>query len=287
MLNFVAKPLFLMVALIVLMPTVQAASCGSGSARAVVDSLMNMDAARAEWSIDSWATQEGDNPLLDFYRAMTVMVTAFNNDAVGAAKRPYEDKALKLLKRAIKHAQRKIDNGSDDPQIRYALGASQAYKAGIHQARGQKFKAYDLGYAGRETLRQLIEDYPDMEDAYLPLGLYEYFLGSSSETKGLGAKMMDLSGDRQLGLEYLERAVQFAPEVAPEAARVLLMETGLEESEMCRYRELADEMHTTYPTNNLFAMNARIIALQCRLAERENGYVAPTAGIYLNRGCRE
>ena len=109
MLNFVAKPLFLMVALIVLMPTVQAASCGSGSARAVVDSLMNMDAARAEWSIDSWATQEGDNPLLDFYRAMTVMVTAFNNDAVGAAKRPYEDKALKLLKRAIKHAQRKID----------------------------------------------------------------------------------------------------------------------------------------------------------------------------------
>lgn len=285
MLNFAIKPTLIVLAFIALLSTSHASACGSGSARAVVDSLMNMDAATAEGHISSWSAQEAGNPLLDFYRAMTVMVTAFNNDALGPAKRPYEDKALKLLKRAIKNAQRQVDRGSDDPQVRYALGASQAYKAGIHQARGQNFKAYDLGFAGRETLRGLIEDYPDMENAYLALGLYEYFLGSSPEAQGVGAKMMDLSGDRDQGLQYLERAVQFAPDVAPEAARVLLMETGLEEAEMCRYQGLAEEMRNTYPTNNLFAMNARIIALQCRLIERENGGVAPSAGIYLSQGC--
>jgi len=117
------------------------------------------------------------------------------------------------------------------------------------------------------------------------LGLFEYFLGNNSADHGVSARLLNLTGDPELGLSYLERAVENAPNVAPEAARILLMDTSLSDNEMCRYSDLSAQMHNRYPDNRIFRLLSELLPLQCRLAEAEGQSVSPSVGVTLNAGC--
>ena len=255
----------------------------NGQARAVVDSILNLNPSQAQTQISRWSQADPNHPMLDFYRALTVLTRAYTNDE--GVTRQAEDDALTFFNKVVRSTESNVESGSAAPDTRLAYGLSQALRASIYFTHDKQLKAYDFGFKGREALQNLINEYPEMEDAYLGLGLYEYHLGMSTQSKGLTARLMKMSGDSDLGISYLERAVETATVAGPEAARVLLMELQLDEAGMCRYGDLARQMHQRYPGNETFSLIARIIPLQCRLAEAENIPTAPSAGITLNSGC--
>lgn len=261
------------------------AACEPGDPRLVVDRMMNLDVAGTDAQLQWLEQRDPQHPLLEFLRAMAILNRAYTTERIDRA---VEERALVPLRQAVDAAQRRLNQGDDDPQVRLALGLSQAFVASIYFAHEKSLKAYRFGRAGRETLEALVAEHPEMEDAYLGLGLYNYYLGSI-DSKGMrfGAKLMGMTGDRDLGIYYLEQAVQNAPTVAPVAARVLLMEVNLPDSEMCRYRDLAEQMHQRYYSNRIFDLIAKIIPLECRLAEGDGLPISPDAGLVLNPGCNE
>ncbi len=252
--------------------------------RAVVDSIINLDIARAESLVNGWAAREPGQPLLDVFRALTEMAKPYVNDRLD--RQPFWDQALALFERIIdRNADRDLSSASEDQVL--ALGLAQAYKSLIHAARAQSIRAYGAASAGRETLGALIAARPDLGDAYVLLGMFEVVAGSVPDDQKLALKLVNFTGDRYLGVSYLERAVQNASVFAPEAARLLLMDAQLAETELCRYTELAHQMRDTYRGNRALQLLSQVIDLQCSLAAREGLPVDGDMGLRLGSGCAQ
>ena len=264
-------------------PMIAGAACEPDSPRAIIDAMLNLDVYGTEEKIAQLEARDPNHPLLDFLKAMAILNRAYTTSTIDRAA---EERALVPLIEAVNKARARIQSGDDDPQVQLALGLSQAFVGSIYFAHDKSLKAYRYASAGHTTLENLVAEHPEIEDALLGLGLFNYYLGSI-ESKGMkwGAKMMGLEGDRELGLSYLEEAARNAPNVAPVAARVLLMEVDLPDEEKCKYASLAQEMRMRYPGNRIFDLIARIIPLQCRLAESEGRSVYPDAGMTLAGSC--
>lgn len=257
--------------------------CRAEKPRAVIDSMLNLDVMGTDAKLAALEAQEPQHPLLDFLKAMAILNRAYTTSTID---RSVEEQALVPLIHAVESARARIQSGDNDPEVRLALGLSQAFVGSIYFAHEKSLKAYRYASAGQRTLEQLYAEHPEMTDALLGLGLFNYYLGSiDSKSMKWGAKMMGLKGDRELGLHYLEQAVETAPTVAPVAARVLLMEVDLPDEEKCKYASLAEQMRQDYPGNRIFDLIARIIPLQCRLLESEGGYTAGDAGLALSSAC--
>lgn len=266
---------------IIFIPATQA--CTVNPARAVMDSLLNLDISQAEQQLQTWPRNKTNRFQHDLYAALTVLVKSYNDGA--GVNQHHKDRALKKLKKLISKTQRAIDNGDSATQTRLVNGMAEAYTSAILLSQDKNMRAYNHSYAGREQLQELVNEHPDMEDAYLVLGMFEYFLGSIPDDMKSRARAMGMEGDRETGLSHLERTVENAEISAPEAARVLLLETELPDAEACRYRDLSELMHNEYPANELFAVTARIIRLQCRISEAEGQAVAAPIQLTLNQGC--
>jgi hypothetical protein len=264
-------------------PGMPASACEVGPARAVMDQLLDLDIATARNKLAAWPQDENSAQLHTLYSAMTTLVNSYN-DGTGVNQH-YKDEALAQLRKLSSVTEKRINRGDADPETRFVHGMAEAYISAILLSKEKQIRAYTHAQAGREALQNLVNEHPEMEDAYLVLGMFEYFLGSIPDDLKSKARLMGMEGDKDLGLSYLERAVENAPISAPEAARVLLLETGLPEEESCRYQPLADLMHQRYPRNELFTVTARIIALQCRIAEAEGRMVAAPVSLSLHSGC--
>jgi tetratricopeptide (TPR) repeat protein len=60
-----------------------------------------------------------------------------------------------------------------------------------------------------------------LADAYLPIGIFSYYTGTSSAPIQFAARLFGILPDRNAGLRYLERAALEAPHAWIEAAYIL------------------------------------------------------------------
>ncbi len=255
-----------------------ALACSKSPERVAVEKLLNIEIDGAEAMVNQWPK----GLKKDYYEGMILLVKAYN---IGAGvDEPLKAKAAKQLGKVIKKARFQVED-SHNPEISLILGLARMYRAGILMTQNRKAKAYDDTFSSREILTTLVEDQPEMEDVYLPLGMYEFFLSKIPADMKTKAKLMSLSGNRDVGLQFLERAVENSPTSAPEAARVLLVETNLSDTEMCRYQSLSREMERRFPSNELLQLTRSIIALQCSIARQEGRDVAVDIPLVINEGC--
>lgn len=255
-----------------------AIACSKSPERVAVEKLLNIEIDGAETMVSQWPK----GLKKDYYEGMILLVKAYN---VGTGvDEPLKSRAAKQLGKVIKKA-RFATEDSHDPGASLILGLARMYRAGILMTQNRKAKAYDDTFSSRELLTSLAEEQPDMEDIYLPLGMYEFFLSRIPEDMKTKAKMLSLTGNRDAGLQFLERAVENSPTSAPEAARVLLVETNLSDTEMCRYQSLSRDMEKRFPGNELLQLTRNIIDLQCRIAQQEGRDVAMDMPLVINEGC--
>ena len=83
------------------------------------------------------------------------------------------------------------------------------------------FKAFKYGKKGRNLLEEVIEEKPDFYDAYLGLGMFNYYADRLSGFIGFISSILGFSGDRNLGLEYMKLAANKGKESVREANFVL------------------------------------------------------------------
>ncbi len=281
--SILRRPLATLLLLGLLAGPAGAADCQVSPARAIVDRILDLRPADATRLVDAWAAQRPDDPMVDFYRALTVLGEAYVDEY--APREPYWQRALGHLKRAIARAGGDREEAELTPRQALVVGMAESFRGLILLARGNKLQAYQAAWRGRNMLEDLVGSHPELADAYVVLGIYEYFTGSAPSAERRKLRLAGMDGDAALGVSYLEQAVEQAPVMAPEAARLLLMEVKGDETESCRYVPLAREMARRYPHNRPLQLLARVKALECRVAREEGQPVDEPLPLAIHDGC--
>jgi len=274
------KVIFSMMLLVTLLfsTTSSAYACTQRPERAILEHLLNLDIPAAESMLLSWP--DGINKR--YYDAMVSVIKTYNGD--NGVDEVMKKEAISKLGKVIRSSQNKYSRKT--PENSLILGMSRMYRAGLNMTLGKGTSAYNDTYKSQQTFKQLTKDYPDFTDPLLVMGMFELFLSNIPEDQKKKAKtFLSIGGDKQKGIDFLERAVETSPLAAPEAARVLLMEANLEAPEICRYRSLAQEMTGRYRNNDLLKITESIIRLKCSIAEAEGSSIAPDQQFVIHQGC--
>lgn len=237
--------------------------CELPYSRQIVDAILNADYPLAHRLRQNWHQREPDSWHPGFYHAGILLAQV--PDARGDAVDVLRDNALRLLDKVQSGLLAQQNRSPEDQLI---LGMAEAFAARIHLDRESWIKAYSTGRRARDRLRRLIADHPDTEDAYLVLGLYEFYTGDVPRGLKWLTYVLDLSGERKLGLQWLERTAANATTASPEAARVLLDELELEAPEICQWLSLNEQLREKYPDSSRIAWLLQRNYRLCGLPEK-------------------
>lgn len=245
----------------------QAEATATQMARQIVDQLMNREDAQAAQTLILLQKDYPNYPLLGFMKITPQWATAESTYDKTIRLQTLQH-ILRLLTQSITLAKSQLEEHTDNAEWKLNLGLSQAFKGLVYMRQGKWLDAYQFGLAGRDTLRSLIKEKPNMEDAYIVLGFYEYYTGSVPIYLAWLTWLADLSGDKELGLQYIRRAIEHAPILSPEASRMLLAQTSTDKTNACQKLMLAQKMEQQYPRNELFPWLEKQMRPLCNLKKQ-------------------
>ena len=185
-------------------------------------------------TIDSWSRQRAPEP--------------DDNAYLGLA-----DKVTRLAEESIAR--------SDSAEMELYAGLGQASRARLLGLRYEKLATARAGVEARKRLLRCLELDPDMADADLGLGLYNYYADTlSAMAKVLRFFMGIPGGDKRTGLRQLEIAATQAELVQTEARFNLAKNLRNYDFDYERALTSAAPLAAEYPENPLFLLLAGDIA---------------------------
>jgi hypothetical protein len=155
-------------------------------------------------------------------------------------------------KQAQDLAQLRLRTNPDDPNALFSMTLSlgmQANYASLIDKRQldslKKIREADV-YA-----KKLLVVAPDADDAYLGLGMANYFIGSLPGTKKFFLSFAGIHGDKKAGIQQLQIAADHGHYLRP-FAKILLALAALREKQTELARLQLQELVTEFPENPLF-----------------------------------
>jgi len=156
-------------------------------------------------------------------------------------------------KQAQDLAQVRLKTSPDDPNALFAMSLSlgmQANYASLIDKRQldslKKVREADV-YA-----KKLLAVAPDVADAYLGLGMANYFIGSLPGPKKFFLSFAGIHGDKEGGIKQLELAADHSHYLRP-FAKILLALAALREKKIDVARSQLKDLVAEFPENPLFA----------------------------------
>ena len=150
-------------------------------------------------------------------------------------------------------AQQRLNTNADDPSALFAMTLSLGMQANYaslidkHQLDSLKKVREADAYA-----KKLLAVAPDAADAYLGLGMANYFIGSLPGTKKFFLGFAGIHGDKKAGIQQLEIAAEHGHYLRP-FAKILLALAALREKQVEVARVQLKELVEEFPENPLFA----------------------------------
>src|SRR5579884_516525 len=103
-----------------------------------------------------------------------------------------------------------------------------------------------------EFAQQLLAQRPDASDSYVALGIANYIIGSLSGAKRFFLWFGGIHGDKQLGMQQLEKAANSGRYLRP-FAKILLALAARREKQPALAEKLLYELSEEFPASPLFA----------------------------------
>jgi tetratricopeptide (TPR) repeat protein len=148
-------------------------------------------------------------------------------------------------------------NSTTDPKVK---GLACLYSGGAQGLKGrwlvtqrQWVKAYFMGKSGHAQLKQALVYDPTLYDAYLGLGIYDYFTDTLPGVQGVLAALF-IHGDRKRGLKELGWAIDKGAQSRVEAEMFLIEIYTWEEHNPAKALPIAQELHREYPYSPAMAL---------------------------------
>jgi tetratricopeptide (TPR) repeat protein len=106
--------------------------------------------------------------------------------------------------------------------------------------------AYFAGKRGHKRLKEALELNPELYDAYLGLGIYDYYTDTLSGVQAVLAAML-IHGDKKRGLKELQMAIDHGEHARVEAMCFLVEIYTTEENTPAKALPLAQALHKEFP----------------------------------------
>lgn len=164
-----------------------------------------------------------------------------------SAAKEFEQQAAELIERAEARYGRDEQDLEGLFYLAQTHGLRAAYK--IQHDKGNWSAARD-GAKAKKYSEEYVKRNPDRGDAYLALGLYNYYVDIlPTFVKFLRVLLFLPGGDRGQGLKQIERAAREARLWAPQAQMELVQIYGWLEGRVEEALEMAQELQRKYPEN--------------------------------------
>lgn len=125
----------------------------------------------------------------------------------------------------INYAEKVVDKYEDkklSTDDKYYLGSIYGFLGRMYGVERSWMKAFSSGKAGKNMLEDIIEKDAQYADAYLLLGILNYYADRLGGVVGFVAGVLGLSGDREIGIQYLKLAEQKGKLTSSQAAMLLV-----------------------------------------------------------------
>jgi tetratricopeptide (TPR) repeat protein len=246
--------------------------------RAGAEALYNLDYVTAEAKFNELIQLDPAHPAGHFYLATCrwlailktmrrLQIGLYTNDAFFAGSNdkvdPESDRGFRTVwAEAIKQANARLRQQKNDVSGLYYLGAAYGllttYEASVTRNFNAAVNNARRGVEHHETAIKLA---PNLADAYLSLGLFQYFVGKLPWLTRNLLKLGGISGSRQRGLDWVRKAMEQGQYVNDDARTVLIAIYRREG----RYEDalkLLEELIQKYPRNYLFRLErASVLSL--------------------------
>lgn len=173
-------------------------------------------------------------------------------DAWKRERAPGDDEYLALADNAIRLAEAQLKR-TPAAEMHFYAGMGLALKARLHALRDERRPTARAGVKAREHLLAALRLDPQLADAYLGLGLYNYYVDSlPGIVKMLRFFMGIPGGSKKEGLAQLEKAIATGQWTQAEARFYLAKNLRNFEEKYAQAIEIITPMVEQYPRNPLF-----------------------------------
>lgn len=251
------------------------------TARRGLDLLMNGDPDGALQVFQTIQQNDPESPLGDLlvadalwwkiYFASGNLIDPDVFDVVNTQTTPYDKQFNTLVGSVIRKAEARMRAGRDVPRNELYLGMAYGLQARLLGMRGQDLPTARAGKKMRATLLQALKDDPQLNDAYLGVGIYNYFVDTLPAIVKIIRWFIGLpGGDRQTGLDQIERAATQGDLARGEAKFYLAKDFSRPyEGQYQKSLQLFQELAREYPNNQLWKI--LVGSLQIRLGRMAEG----------------
>lgn len=167
-----------------------------------------------------------ENPNIPKYYFLKIVTLSLqhlaDSDNYGFEER-YEFRKQKN-KELIEYTERALDKFDDlemTPDNKFYLANMHGYLGRMYSFEGSYMAAFSNAKKGKDALEELVEEHPEFYDAYLLLGMFEYYADRLSGVTKFITSILGFSGDRSTGLQYLKIAQQKGELTKPFAEFIL------------------------------------------------------------------
>jgi tetratricopeptide (TPR) repeat protein len=143
----------------------------------------------------------------------------------------------------------------DTAEMEFYAGMGDAQLARIYGLRGDNRSGARAGVRARERLLRAVALDPDLSDAYMGLGLYNYYADALSGIARVLRFFMGIpGGNKQEGVQQLERAINEGVLTPPEARFYLALCLHNYDQKYEQALQIAGPLAEKYPANPLFQL---------------------------------
>ena len=182
-----------------------------------IDAMYSYRFDQAQAALDSVIARDPDNAVAPFVAVTNRWWQALTEEGVAESY----DALLSAVDDAIPHYEAMLERGGPEAEPLLFLGSTYGLRARVALAQKRWTTVIYSGLKGIRLVQRAHRQDSTMADAWLPIGIFDYYTGASSRPVQILARMFGIRPDRQLGIAELDRAVRQAPFAWIEAASTL------------------------------------------------------------------
>ncbi len=192
---------------------------------------------------------------IDPYHPVPPFVAVANQWQLSLAEQGFEashEALLRAVDAAIPRYEAMISRFGRRPDMLLFLGSTYGLRTRVHLADKSWLAGLYSGIKGWSLVRRAYALDSTLADAYLPIGIFDYYAGMHSAPVQLAARLFGIHPDQTRGIQVLQRAVSQAPYAWIEAASTLsIIYVYIEDDPEMAY-QYTDLLLRHYPENYYF-----------------------------------
>jgi len=218
----------------------------------IVNHTYNFEFDSADELLDAQLEKYPDSPKYYFLRIGTELIKSmkFRDAAKVVDKQGVSDSLNKYSVEFAEAAIEKFEDMELGLEDKFFLGCIYGYIGRIYGLQSSWMSAFSSVKSGKNILEEVLEKDNSYYDAYIVLGMLNYFADRMSGITGFIAGILGLSGDRETGLEYLKLTSEKGYLNSAQATYLLIeLYTRLESNEFAAFPYF-EKFTKEYPKNS-------------------------------------